>query len=191
LQNIFVAAELEAGEAVPSFSRVDVAGMIETVFDSLRERADRKGISLNMSASSPLFFSTDARMLQMILANLLVNAVEYTPEEGAVMVKAGCEEGRLDLVVENPGSGIAPECREMVFDRFRQLETGTTKSHPGHGLGLSITRALAELQGGAISLSSEKGRGCTVILSLPEGEPDSDVMAEDGNFFLFLGSEVL
>jgi signal transduction histidine kinase len=191
LQNIFIAAELEAGEAVPAIAGVNVAGMIETVFDSLQGRAARKGVSMTMTGPASLFFGTDARMLHVILVNLLVNAVEYTPEGGAVVVKAGCGNGRLELVVENPGSGIALECQERVFDRFLQLEMGTTKSHPGHGLGLSITKALTELQGGTIFLSSEEGRGCAVTVSLPESNVDSDVMAEDGNFFLFCDSKVL
>jgi signal transduction histidine kinase len=79
----------------------------------------------------------------------------------------------------------------MAFDRFRQLETGTTKSHPGHGLGLSIVKALAELQGGAVSLDSDARQGCAATVSLLEPATGSDVMAEDGNFFLFLDSEVL
>jgi signal transduction histidine kinase len=191
LQNIFMAAELEAGEAVPDFSMVDVAALIGTVSDSLRERGAGKGVSLNVDAEGPFFFSTDARMLHLILANLLANAVEYTPAGGAVTAKVGCKCGTLEIVVENPGGGIPPECREMAFDRFRQLETGTTKSHPGHGLGLSIVKALAELQGGAVSLDSDARQGCAATVSLPEPATGSDVMAEDGNFFLFLDSEVL
>jgi signal transduction histidine kinase len=191
LQNIFMAAELEAGEAVPDFSMVDVAAMIEAVSDSLRERAALKGVSLNVPVEGPLFFNTDARMLHLIIANLLLNAVEYTPVGGRIMTTAGCDSGGLKLVVENPGHGIPPECQELVFDRFRQLETGTTKSHPGHGLGLSITKALSELQGGSISLNSDTEKGCTVTVSLPEAPAGSDVMAEDGNFFLFLDSEAL
>lgn len=191
LQNIFVAAELEAGEAIPAPARVDVAGMIETIVDSLSGRALRKGVSMTITGPAPLFFDTDARMLHAILVNLLVNAVEYTPEGGEVVVAAACRDDRLELIVENPGSGIALECQERVFDRFLQLETGTTKSHPGHGLGLSITKALTELQGGVISLSSEEGRGCAVTVTLPESNIDSDVMAEDGNFFLFCDPEVL
>jgi len=192
LQNIFMAAELEAGEAVPDFSMVDVAAMIEAVSETLRERAARKEVSLKVAAEGPLFFSTDARMLHLMIANLLVNAVEYTPAGGAVMTKARCDSGALEVVVKNTGSGIPSQCLEMVFDRFRQLETGTTKSHPGHGLGLSITKALSELQGGAISLNSDTEKGCTTVtLTLPEPAAGSDVMAEDGNFFLFLDSETL
>jgi len=185
LQNIFIAAELEAGEAVPSYASLEVDRMIESIFDSLQEQAGGKGVCLKRIGPESFLFKTDARMLHAMLINLLVNAVEYSPEGGEVGVTVSSAEGRLKVAVENSGSGIAPECRDLVFDRFRQLDTGMTKSHRGHGLGLSITKALTELLGGTITLSSGKGEGCTFTLSLPEPEVDVDVLAEDGNLFLF------
>jgi signal transduction histidine kinase len=75
----------------------------------------------------------------------------------------------------------------MIFDRFKQLEMGTRKSHKGHGLGLSVTKALVELLDGSISFSSESGKGCVFSVTVPEAEaaPGMEAYSEEGNEFIF------
>ena len=191
LHNIFLAAELEAGEASPALSRVDIPALIESTLEQLRHRFDEKGVAPACEIETPLVFISDAEKLQVVLANLLANAIEFSPEGATVSISARQADGRLQLTVADTGMGIAPEHHERIFDRFRQLEMGSTKSHRGHGLGLSITKAVVELLGGEVTLESELGQGARFVLVLPEPQADApvDVIARDGNFFLFESSD--
>lgn len=185
LQNIFIAAELEAGEALPSYAKVDVAGVVDTALDLQLHQLSQKNISIEKNVPTPLTFTSDAQKLQIVLLNLLSNALEFSPEGAKVQVSAGLRDGGLSIVVKDNGVGIDEEKQARVFDRFYQLESGSTKSHPGHGLGLSISKALAELMEGTVSLESAPGEGSSVELFLPEPNVDVTTMAQDSNVFLF------
>jgi len=185
LQNIFLAAELEAGEAVPSYAKVDVVGLLDGILDMLDHISKEKDIAVRKEHPETLVFKTDPQKLHAILINLLSNALEFSPAGSVVHVKFEISENSLIFVVDNPGPGIDPRHRHLIFDRFRQLEMGTTKPHRGHGLGLSVTKALTELLGGSIVLSNGKDDGCRVTMSLPETLTMVDMVAQEGNLFLF------
>ncbi len=189
LQNIFVAAELEAGEADPAFAQVDLATIVDRVVEAQEFQLAEKKMTIKADREKPLSFSTDARMVRLILMNLLRNAVEFGSEAGHVDVAVRIDAGKLNIVVRDDGKGIPKDAQESIFDRFRQLETGTTKSHRGHGLGLSIVRSLVEMLGGELELDSDVDRGCRVIIRLPE--PDAVVrdVAREGNMFIFDDAE--
>lgn len=185
LQNIFIAAELEAGEAAPSFAKVDLNKVIESVLASLSHQCNQKRMSLRAEVPATLFFTTDAQKLQVVVINLLINALEFGAEDSEVSLTAAIDDRALRLTINNSGVGIASENQDRIFDRFRQLDAGTTKQHRGHGLGLSIVKALVELLGGTLALSSTPDEGCSVRLTLPEQISINDDVAQDGNLFLF------
>ncbi|MDT8421742.1 MAG: HAMP domain-containing sensor histidine kinase [Desulfuromonadales bacterium] len=185
LQNIFIAAELEAGESLPAYARVDVAGVVDTVLDQQGHQLSRKNIALKVTVEKPLLFVSDAHKLQIIIMNLLSNALEFSPDGGEVEIRAEPRDGGLYLMVRDGGIGIAAADQDQVFDRFKQLESGTTKRHPGHGLGLSICKSLAELMEGSVTLVSAPGEGCRVEVFLPEVSIDVNMTAQDSNVFLF------
>jgi CheY-like chemotaxis protein len=127
------------------------------VIAAIRSAADRAFLRLRLPAG-----------LQQIIWNLLSNAVCFTPASGTVTVMAREANGGIELVVADTGSGIAPEFLPHVFDRFRQGDSSTTRSHGGLGLGLSIVRYLVELHGGQITAESEgEGTGATFTVELP------------------------
>jgi len=189
LQNIFVAAELEAGEADPAFANVDVSTIIDRVVETFEYQLGEKKMQIKADRKKPLSFSTDARMVRLILVNLLGNAVEFAPENGHVDVVAEICDGALKLTVRDDGKGIPKEAQGAIFDRFKQLETGTTKSHRGHGLGLSIVRSLVEMLSGEMSFDSASGEGCTVIITLPPPDVEVSDSATEGNMFIFDDAE--
>lgn len=100
--------------------------------------------------------------------NLLANAVKFTPRDGRIEVLLQRVNSHLELVVRDSGIGIEAEFLPQVFDRFRQADATTTRTHGGLGLGLSIARQLVELHGGSIRASSDGlGTGATFVVSLP------------------------
>ncbi|MDT8442033.1 MAG: HAMP domain-containing sensor histidine kinase [Desulfuromonadales bacterium] len=185
LQNIFMAAELEAGDVEPAHARVDIAPVIDSCIDKLAYRAEEKQIEVSRSCPDELVFTSDARMLEMILINLLANGVEFNNVGGQLSVEAEQSDDRLRITVSDNGPGIAPADQELIFDRFRQLQSGTTKPHRGHGLGLSICWSLAELLQGTLDVDSRPQQGSRFVLTLPRPAVDATGYAKDANFFLF------
>jgi len=185
LQNIFLAAELEAGEAEPAYALVEIDSVLKSCIDKLSYRIEDKAIRVSKSLPEDLLFPTDAQKFEAILINLLGNAVEFTEGGGEISVEIEENKSGLSVTVTDNGRGINPADQEVIFDRFKQLEAGTTKGHRGHGLGLSICWALAELLDGTLDLDSKPGKGSRFTLTLPR--PDAEIVthAMEGNFFLF------
>lgn len=179
LKNIFTAAELEAGERVPKVTKVNLIDLFDSVVESLQPWIAEKKIDVmikNENSSSgkrELPFTTDAEMFRLILANLLNNAVEFSHRKGKVEVQIGLRGEGLHLSVRDYGIGIDGKDQEKIFDRFRQLDSGAGKQHPGHGLGLSVVRDLVEMLGGRITVTSRKGEGALFIVQLPESEEEN------------------
>jgi signal transduction histidine kinase len=136
-----------------------------------------------------LFFG-DAHRVQQVLVNLLSNATKFTPENGRISVQCGTmQHPTVDLearsasgwtyfAVEDNGVGIAPEMLERIFQPFVQGEGGYTRAHPGTGLGLTISRRLARLMGGDLTVESVQGEGSRFTLWLPAGEQGAPVRAD-------------
>lgn len=191
LRNIFMAAELEAGEVSPRCIKVDLCNIMREILDSFLHSAAKKSVLIELKPSLNLGHSTvviDLEKFQIIISNLLANAVEYSLDGGVVEVSFSVSgEGCLQVSVQDYGVGIAPENQQRILDRFVQLETGTTRSHQGHGLGLSITKALVDLLQGSIGLVSAVGQGTLFTVCLPPCSllADEDSFSEGGNVFLF------
>jgi signal transduction histidine kinase len=191
LRNIFMAAELEAGEVNPRCVKVHIASALRDLVDSFLHSAAKKNVSLDLvlpTVEEAHIVVLDAEKFQIIISNLLSNAIEYSHNGGAVEMSHSVDgNGTLQISVQDHGVGIAPEDQQRIFDRFVQLETGTTRSHLGHGLGLSITKALVDLLQGNISLVSSLGEGTCFTVTIPPCSilDDKDSFSEAGNLFLF------
>lgn len=185
LQNVFMAAELEAGEAEIAYAMVEIGNILESCIDKLAYRLSEKEIEITQSVPEDLIFPSDAQKFEAVLINLLANAVEFNHSGGLISVEIEETSSGLTVVVNDNGPGINPVDQEVVFDRFKQLDVGSTKEHRGHGLGLSICWSLAELLGGTLDLDSQLDKGSRFVLTLPRPDVDVAVHAKDGNFFLF------
>jgi signal transduction histidine kinase len=190
LQNIFAAAEIEAGEIALSISSVNIGRHLLDIVDSFSAKASEKGLIVNLDGTEQddiRLFKTDPKMLEIIISNLLSNAIEYSNRDGIITITAWNEEGMLRISVKDNGIGIDEKDHRVIFDRFKQLDTGATKNHPGHGLGLSIVKAMLELLSGTISVISKKKQGATFIVSLPWNIYDTgdDVYSSEGKDFFF------
>jgi two-component system phosphate regulon sensor histidine kinase PhoR len=138
--------------------------------DHYGERAARRGLRLEVSTNQPGFkLKTDRALLQLILQNLLDNAIKFTPEGGTVSCRLEAREDRMVATVEDTGCGIAPESQSRVFERFFQVDparTGDTRQR-GTGLGLAIVRHAADRLDAELSLDSVEGEGTTITVSIP------------------------
>jgi len=135
-----------------------------------------------------LIFRTDAEKLKTILANLLMNAISHSAQGGEIKTRIHRDEGNnLVLSVIDRGKGIPKDKLDRIFDRFVQLDTGTTKMHAGHGLGLSVVKSLAEFVGGFVEVKSKVGEGSDFVIRIPEmiGLENPRESSTDGNEFVF------
>jgi PAS domain S-box-containing protein len=147
----------------------ELAPVIEAAVDSVRPAAEAKGIRLQVvldPRAGPV--SGDPDRLQQVVWNLLSNAIKFTPKDGRVQVLLARVQSHLELTVSDTGQGIEKKFLPYVFDRFRQADPSTTRTHGGLGLGLAIVRHLIELHGGTVTVESEgAGQGTTFKVSLP------------------------
>jgi PAS domain S-box-containing protein len=154
-------------------SKVELIPIINAAIDVVRPAAEAKNIRL-ISSLDPATgeVSGDADRLQQIFWNLLSNAVKFTPKEGQVAVSLEREGASVVITVSDTGSGIEPDFLPFVFDRFRQFEDDTKRTHGGLGLGLAIVRHLVESHGGTVSADSPgKGHGAIFTVTLPLAAP--------------------
>jgi signal transduction histidine kinase len=169
INDILDLARVEAGKMEIRPEEFAVTGVTDGIMTMFRPLAEKKNIDLREQIDSALpRLRQDAGKIRQILANLLSNAIKFTPEGGRVLLKAEAHGVDVRLVVNDTGVGIAPEDRDVIFDKFRQAANPMTREHEGTGLGLSIVRELAKLLGGDVSLESELGRGSTFTVQLPQ-----------------------
>ncbi|MBR08317.1 MAG: histidine kinase [Rickettsiales bacterium] len=188
MANILASAELEAGEMSMAVSRVNINSLVTNVVSSFSKVLAKKKLTLDViGSSSNQIFGTDAEKLHLILVNLISNAIQFSLVGGKIEVSFLVEDGQLHLSVCDFGIGISQEDQQEVFSRFTQLDRGTIKAYPGHGLGLSLTKALLDVLNGSLSLESEPNKGSIFGIHLPEAEinEETSVYSSVGNEFLF------
>jgi PAS domain S-box-containing protein len=146
---------------------VDIAHVIEAAIDTVRPLIDGKGLELHVDLGSCDTVLGDADRLQQVVWNLLSNAVKFTPHRGRLDVTTKREGTFCAITVRDTGVGISPDFLPLVFERFRQEESGSNRRYGGLGLGLTIVRHIVEMHGGTISASSEgPGRGAAFTVRL-------------------------
>ncbi len=174
LQQKIVEDLLDVSRIIAGQFRLDKEPMpfrpvVESAIESMRPVAAAKSIALAVElGDDPAIIIGDSARLHQVVWNLLSNAIEFTPEGGAVRVALDVTESRVELVVADTGAGIAPAFLPHVFERFRQGDARVTRAHGGLGLGLAIVRHLTDMHGGSVAaVSAGEGKGATFVVRLP------------------------
>ncbi len=159
-------AEIEAGSRRSEFAAFDLAPLLDDLNDLFAAAAEERGLSLAMTLppGQRLGLVGDQYMVQQALANLLDNAIKFSPPGGIVTLAAELHPDRVDLSVRDQGPGIPPDDRDRATERFFRGEAA--RHTPGAGLGLALVQAVAQLHGGTLSLR-EAAPGLLAVLSLP------------------------
>ena len=170
-------AKIEAGRVDIRAGAMSIADTAEALLNLIRPQAEKNGITLKLHIDPGLpIVYTDSGKFHQIIFNFLSNAVKFTPAGGTVTLAASLEpappnadptHARLVTSVIDTGPGIPREHHDRIFEKFTQLDSTVTKTHGGTGLGLTISRDLAALLQGRITLVSEVGHGATFSLIIP------------------------
>ena len=166
INDILDMAKIEAGKLTLSPRPLDPSVAIEQAVRLTKRKAEEKGLSIVVDAEDLPEIEADHRAVKQILLNLLSNAVKFT-DAGAIMVHARASATALTLRVVDTGCGIPPEHLPRLARPFEQVEAELTRNNHGTGLGLALTKSLAEMHGGKLSIQSEVGRGTIVTITLP------------------------
>ena len=167
--DIISIATIEAGQEKYIDNTVNVNAICKLIYDQYRSEFEEKNISFQFQTTLPdneAEIRTDETKLAEILSNLIGNALKFT-KKGHVNFGYKVKEGELEFYVKDTGIGISEDKAEIIFDRFRQVESTTTRQYGGSGLGLSISKAYTKLLGGKIWLKSEPGKGSIFYFTIP------------------------
>ncbi len=158
-------SEAKAGAGNLKKEEVDVALLIRKACDLFRPIAEDKEVSIDSSLPAHCVLQGDPRKLQRLVANLLDNALKYTPPGGTVRVALQDDNRHVSISVADTGIGMTTEDLPHIFDRFYRGDK--SRSEPGIGLGLSLVRAIARYHGGEVQVESNPGEGSIFLITLP------------------------
>jgi signal transduction histidine kinase/ActR/RegA family two-component response regulator len=162
-------ARIASGKMRLDVRPFDLEKVLQGALDAVRPAALAKSVRIEPlldPSAGPV--TGDPARLQQVVWNLLMNAIKFTPKGGRVQLRLQRVSSRVEIVVSDTGVGIAPDVLPHVFERFRQADSSSTRSHGGLGLGLALARHLVELHGGTVVAHSEGvGRGATFVVTLP------------------------
>lgn len=167
IDDLGILALADAGELRMHPEEFDAADLATRVVAAHQAAAAKAQVSLAVVAAEPVAVHADPMRLRQALANLVGNALRYTPADGSVTVTVTGDDDGVRLDVADDGPGIAPEHLPHVFDRFYRAEKSRSRATGGSGLGLAITRQLVEANGGTVDVSSSAGAGSTFTIRLP------------------------
>lgn len=192
LKNIFTAARVEAGEASPEFIKTDVNLILSSIINQYKYKAEQKQLKINFAfefdenLKEGVYFITDPEKLKLIISNLLSNGIKYSNAANRIEVKGWMDKRNLHIAVKDFGIGIDKKNLEIIFDRFKRIDSSINSLNPGHGLGLSVTKALLDILDGEIEIASKRSVGSVFTITIPEPEiEDLEGYALDGNEFIF------
>ena len=184
IEDLLDMSRITSGKLRLNVRPTDLAGVAGSAVESVRPAAEAKGIALDSHIAADIGeIPGDPDRLQQVVWNLLTNAIKFTPAGGGVRVDVDRASDRVWVRVSDTGKGIDPSFLPYVFDRFRQADSSTTRTHGGLGLGLTIVRRLVELHGGSVHAESlGEGQGATFTVQLPAqaAAPDAAPGGDNG-----------
>ncbi|HEU0190992.1 MAG TPA: ATP-binding protein [Mycobacterium sp.] len=170
-------SRLQGGEPLPNLGEVDVDSVVAEAISRHKVAADNARIAISTDASSGFRVLGDANLLITALANLVSNAINYSPRGSPVSISRRRRDGFVEIAVTDRGIGIAGKDQERVFERFFRSDKARSRATGGSGLGLAIVKHVAANHNGSITVWSQPGTGSTFTLSIPahpNGDPDSN-----------------
>jgi signal transduction histidine kinase len=181
INDVLDLAKIEAGRLEVHFAPVPVRTVLEDVETLFKHQMKSKGLVFRINgADSKLVIWTDSDRTSQVLTNLLSNALKFTDRGGSITVSCEAHDRKIVFSVADTGIGISAEELERIFSSFYQVDGSTTRPRGGTGLGLTISRRLAELMGGSLEVTSEgAGCGATARLILEEFTTDHEATNPD------------
>lgn len=186
LQNIFSAAKIESGEMNMELSSIQPAEIVQEIIESLRFKSEKKNQYIELDIDNELAYNlvTDKDKFQIIIKNLLSNAIIFGYEKTKISVTLKQVEERLMIQISNIGDQMDEEDLNIIFDRFTKLDKTINSINQGHGLGLSVTKAYLEFLEGEIEVYSNENEGNVFKIFISAIANDEDSLIREDDLFI-------
>jgi heavy metal sensor kinase len=165
--SLLTLARADAGQISIASEPVSLGDLVDAAVEQVHPMAEKHSLGLRVVSGPSVVLQADEDLLLQLLLNLLDNAIKCTPSGGQVTVGWRVNDREIELQVRDTGVGIGPEHLPHIFDRFYRADKARSRAEGGAGLGLSISRWIAEAHGGSISVWSEPGQGTTFTVTIP------------------------
>jgi len=166
INTMLVISRTEAGVSPLEKNEIDISAVIRDACDLFQSTAEDKGLTMVCRAGEKISVDGDMRLIQRMIANILDNAIKFTPPDGRVDVSIHADGNRrVQIAITDTGIGISPEDLPQIFKRFYRCDP--SRSQAGTGLGLSFARTVARAHGGDIFVKSTPDQGSTFTVTLP------------------------
>jgi two-component system sensor histidine kinase KdpD len=169
------ASRVQVGAVHVFFRPVGLDEVVASALSGLRSTGDRVGVEISESLPE---VQTDPDLLERVVANLVENALTWSPSDRVVRVTAGEVAGRIDLRISDRGPGIPTDAREMVFQPFQRM--GDSPNREGVGLGLAVARGLLQAMGNELVIEDTPGGGTTMVIAMKIAATVDVPIAESG-----------
>lgn len=168
IENLLDISKIEAGVIVQRKEPLNMAPLIKSVLATYESQIKRNGLQIFLEVPEKLpAINADPANMEEVIANLISNAINYTPEGGKIFVRSFVKKGHLVIEIEDTGIGIAPEDQKRIFDKFYRVKSDRTRNISGTGLGLPIVKGIVEVHLGTIELESQLDKGSLFRILLP------------------------
>lgn len=169
VNNILDIAKMEAGKMQLNYSKFNLNELVQRCVDLMQSLAQKKLIKFVIDANEEIELEADSGLIERIFINLIGNAIKFTPTNGTITVGLRKENGKLKAWVEDTGPGIPPEYIDRIFDKFEQVKG---QKAGGTGLGLTISKHIAEAHGGKIWAEYRENKGAKFVFEIPLSPKD-------------------
>lgn len=160
-------ARMESGKLELDLAPVKVSAILQRATDAMQGLADKKNIAIELPGDDYKLLADEERLVQVVV-NLLSNAIKFSPPKTRIQIDAQLSETDIKISVSDEGPGVPEQYRQAVFEKFQQLETTSSSSEKGFGLGLNICKAIVEGHGGALGVEEGRlGKGSTFYFTIP------------------------
>jgi signal transduction histidine kinase len=171
INDLLNVAHVEEGKMKFEIKKQSILPIAEKAVKGIRLIADEKKIAVSVKLPDKSDFpdvDIDAEKMELVLANLLDNAVKYTPNGGRIDFRISQEQGLVKIVIQDSGIGIPKDQRNRLFSKFFRADNATKVQTSGTGLGLYMVKKIIDRHGGKIVMDSEEGKGTAFIITIPE-----------------------
>jgi two-component system cell cycle sensor histidine kinase PleC len=168
INDVLDLSKSESGKMSLALADIDMRDLLDDCIAMVREQCAEAGLALRLEGmEGDLSLRADAAKLRQIFLNLLSNAIKFTEKGGTILLSASAVPDAVSVTVGDTGIGMDPEDVEVAFQPFRQIDNRLERRYEGAGLGLPLTKALADLHGASIAVDSARGRGTRITVTFP------------------------
>ncbi|HPS56907.1 MAG TPA: 7TM diverse intracellular signaling domain-containing protein [Spirochaetota bacterium] len=194
INNLLDFSKIEAGHMNLNIKEIDIVIFIRNYITAIHSAAESKGISLSfVTLSSAIRLHIDIEKMDKIVMNLFSNALKFTDKGGFIRILVKEDDKNCYIIFEDSGIGIPRDKYETIFDRFSQVDTGSTRKYEGTGIGLALVKEFVNMHGGTLTVESRfidetpEDHGTTFTVTIPRGK---EHLQENDNIHISEGSEL-